>query len=87
MKKLVIKKKEVGKVEIEEIPEDRLVDVRTDEDGAFRVDGERRSVEVRNTGEFMGKAIYLSKSFNYRLGEDDEGSVCLVPLKRKLGDE
>ena len=85
MKKLVIKKKEVEKVEeFEEIPEERLVDVRLDEKGGFRVDGESRSLEVRNTGEFMGKAIYLSKSFNYELGEDDEGSICLVPYKREF---
>ena len=84
MKKLVIKKKEVGKVEeTEEIPEERLVAVEIDEEGAFRLDGESRSLERRNTGEFAGKAIYLSSSFNYELGKDSEGSVCLVPLKKE----
>ena len=85
MKKLVIKRKEVGAVGIEEIPEDRLVDVSIDEEGKFRVSGERFSVERRNTGEFIGKAIYLSKSFNYTFGEDNEGSICLVPLKKGEG--
>ena len=85
MKVLVIKKKEVGKVE--EISEDRLVDVRLDEEGAFRVGGENRSVEQRRTGDFTGKAIYLAGGYDWTLGRDREGSICLVPLKRKLGDE
>ena len=92
MKKLFIKKREVGKVRFEEIPEERLVDVKPDlREGrqivSLEINGSMHLIEERRTEEFTGKAIYLPNEFDWAVGEDSGGSVCLVPLKRKLGDE
>lgn len=88
MKKLVIKKREVEKVEveIEEILEERLVDVRSDTEvrrtGSIIIDGSMHLIEERRAGGFKGRAIFLSCEFDWTLGIDDEGETCLVPLKK-----
>ena len=38
-------------------------------------------IQHRQDGPFEGKAIYLSPRYDWVLGEDDRGAICLVPLE------
>lgn len=57
-----------------DIPAERLVNV-----PPFSVWG--GSVEQRENGLFGGKAIYLTDKYEWRLGQDQDGAIILVPLK------
>ena len=37
----------------------------------------------RTEGNLEGKAIYLDTLYDWTLGNDDRGSICLVPLKKE----
>ena len=74
MKKLVIKRKEVGKVdEAIVIPEERLVNLIG------------TTIILRTTGEFKNRAYRLGDELDWEIGIDEEGAKCLVPLKKGEG--
>ena len=79
LKRLVIKKKK-EELDVVEIPEERLVNV----EGTTNVYADRQSsvVVVRCTGNFANKAFCLYSDFDWKIGIDDKGVVCLVPLKK-----
>lgn len=68
-------------VEPIEIESDRLVTVE-DHIGTINING-APGLDVRQSYEFAGKAIYLNLNFDWVLGKDSDGSTCLVPLKLK----
>lgn len=37
---------------------------------------------IRSGGEFRGRAISLTKDYDWVLGVDSEDQICLIPLKR-----
>jgi hypothetical protein len=39
-------------------------------------------IERRTGGSFSNKALYLSSKYDWALGKDEEGVLCLVPLKK-----
>ena len=83
MKKLVIKKREVGKVEDIEIPEERLCRINLGTHYNLEIDGKKTYMAERRNGEFEGRAIYLdSVDYDWVLGRDSLGNVCLIPLKK-----
>lgn len=47
------------------------------------------AAERRHNGVFRGKAIYLSSTYDWVLGVDDHGILCLVPLRKmaRRGEE
>ena len=77
-----------------EISEGDLVDVKLQgDDGAILLEhpdahGWPRAfaLQPRTDGEFAGKAIFLSSSFNWTLGRDDEGCTILVPTAKCMVD-
>ena len=38
----------------------------------------------RKWGPLAAKALYLNDSYDWELGRDDEGALCLVPIKREI---
>lgn len=62
----------------------RLVEI----DGEFKRmplgKGNFTYIERRSGGVFHGKALYLPSTYEWILGEDDEGVLCLVPLKTEV---
>lgn len=85
MKKIVIRKKEV-EVGVEEIPEERLCRVELSV-AIFKIDGEGDYISTRGNGELKGKSIFLSPDYDWTLGKDSLGEVCLVPLKKEGVEE
>jgi len=79
LKRLVIKKKK-EELDVVEIPEERLMNVY----GSTRIFADKFSevVTVRCSGNFRGKAFSFSSHLDWEIGIDDEGVVCLVPLKK-----
>jgi len=46
--------------------------------------GGTKVVERRSSGEFEGRAFFLnSELFDWKIGYDLTGTLCLVPLKKK----
>jgi hypothetical protein len=41
------------------------------------------SITRRKFGPLAGKALYLNDSYHWELGADDEGVLCLVPIKKE----
>jgi len=83
VKRLVLKKKEAEKVEIEEIPEERLVNVSGY--SAFVTGDAGNSVVVRTFGSFEYRAFSLDDAFDWEIGIDEHGDKILVPLKKRQG--
>lgn len=69
-------------VESTMIKHNLMVEVVQDHSGDIRVDG-GLAVEVRGSGEFEGKALYLRPEFDWVKGVDSAGLLCLVPLRRE----
>lgn len=40
-------------------------------------------IEIRTSGTFKGKALYLESGYDWILGKDDEGLIVLVPIKKE----
>ena len=63
------------------INEDRLFPVAL-RDGIIYINGSQ-VLQNRTVGMFMNKSIYLpSFAWDWALGKDDYGEVCLVPIKK-----
>lgn len=78
LKRLVIKKKIED--EVIEISEERLVDVEgTTNLIAYGIGG---AVVVQTVGKFRDKAFRLKGELDWKIGIDDKGVKCLVPLKK-----
>jgi hypothetical protein len=72
---------EGGKENICRIDETQLVEIEKD----FKIflgKTDYVAMERRYEGPFENKAIYLSKRYDWALGEDNDGVLCLVPLKK-----
>ena len=63
------------------INEDRLTFVNRSEGGGFKVSGYLLPIQIRDEGEFSGKAFYLDERFDWELGTDLTGKLILIPLK------
>lgn len=63
------------------IERNRMVEVTQDDSGDIRVDGEI-AIKVRGFGEFHSAAVYIYPKFEWVMGVDSSGLLCLVPLKR-----
>lgn len=79
--KLEIEKEK--KENIMAIDKTRLVEIR----GAFQreqlTENEPyRYIERRDGGQFLNKALYLPSMYDWVLGKDEEGVLCLVPLEK-----
>jgi len=61
----------------------RMIEVREDM-GRINLDGDG-ILEHRMLNEFRNHAIYLPSSYDWVMGKDSTGSLCLVPLKKKEG--
>ena len=79
LRKLIIKKEEG---EMLEVPEEKLCSVKVSVSDS-EIDGEAVYINTRGEEEFEGKAIYLPHIFDWILGRDSVGSICLVPLKKE----
>lgn len=77
--KLELKEKEPEDAGV--IDADRLLDVQ--EDVYAEVDGNSLALQDRTFGEFAGKSFYLSKQYDWVIGEDDHGETVLVPLRKE----
>lgn len=75
MKYDYLKIKRVAELEYKEIPEDRMLD----NIGMQCLGG----LEKRGGGDFDKKAFWLPKGYDWEMGEDNEGCLILVPLKKE----
>jgi hypothetical protein len=75
--RLIIKKPD----DANEIDRDRMVKI--SQNGGRIVLGKWMALETRARGEFADHAIFLPPVYDWVLGKDREGTLCLVPLKRK----
>jgi len=64
-----------------QIQQDKLVNVKAGP-SAGRIMAGENMVEVRNGGDFYGKAIYLPKNLNWVITKDNENSIVLVPYRK-----
>ena len=78
LRKLIIKEKEG---EILEVPEERLCNVKVSVSNP-EINGGAVYIATRGEAEFEGKAIFLPQEFDWILGRDSVGSICLVPLRK-----
>ena len=82
---LRLKKMEEKKIHVIEIDEKRLTDI-LGESGKIRLE-DGSLVSHRLNGSLLDRAIYLPPSFDWILGEDESGLLCLVPLKKAKRNE
>lgn len=80
---MVVKYKKVRIVDsgddVIEVDRSRLCTV---EDGHIVINGCSKIVQKRLDGDLENHAIYLPDQFDYILGEDKYGVLCLIPLKK-----
>ena len=81
LRRLIIKEEEGGA--ILEVSEERLCNVKVSAPDS-EIDDKAVYISTRGEEEFKGKAIFLPKGagFDWVLGKDSVGSICLVPLKK-----
>ena len=51
------------------------------DEGAIRIK-ERIVIDRRCSGPLVGKAFYLNDAYDWQVGRDDVGILCLVPIKK-----
>ena len=71
--------KKTGDIDVDE---DRMLEV-TGTITTIKISGKVLYASERTEGNLEGKAIYLDHSFDWVLGKDSEGSICLVPLIKR----
>ena len=84
LRSLIIKRKE-EEVEMNphiEIPEEKLCRLKLKDHYNLEINDEHVYMAKRGNGEFMNKAIFLSPNFDWVLGKDKAGDICLVPLRK-----
>ena len=80
-KRLVLKRKdEVDEVDEIEVDENRLLD---------DIEGHPlcKLLSRRLSGDFCGRAMYLWDIYEWVIGRDAQGVLCLVPLKKLENEE
>lgn len=75
------------KEDIMAIDKTRLVEISQEFKRATLVDEDCTIIERRCDGPFLNKAIYLSLTYDWVLGRDEDGVLCLVPLKQMPGEK
>ena len=58
--------------------------VKIKDNGGFDVDGRTSAIQIRTSnGMFQGKAFYLSDRWDWVVGKDEKGMICLIPLNKE----
>lgn len=67
----------IDKTRLVEIPEEFKRQYLTDKEGCG-------FIERRSNGTFFNKALYLPSMYNWVVGADENGVLCLVPLRKMV---
>jgi len=78
--KIVVVKKTERKPMFIEVDAERLIEV---EGQGQSLQSGIRILEERAGGELAGKAFWLNPNYEWVLGEDEEGNIVLVPLRKE----
>lgn len=77
----IMNKIKYKKLEIKEEKEENIVAI--DKTRLVEINEVYGYIQVRAGGKFFNKAIYLLRRYDWILGEDENGVLCLVPLKKR----